>query len=124
MGEFNLFYILGTTALLGVLSGVGMFVGKKWGWWVSLYFFLDGAKRYITRLILIPQAIELANITGSSSYYYFREGSKATYYVLAVVYLFNITVMDYFEIDKEKRKKYIVTISGIYVLLYLISKII
>ncbi|MDF2658444.1 MAG: hypothetical protein K0Q94_1235, partial [Paenibacillus sp.] len=44
---------IGFLGLLGVAGAVGMWLGKRWGWWLALFFFAYAITRNVNVLISI-----------------------------------------------------------------------
>lgn len=55
------YFFQAAVTFLGVLSlatAVGMFLGKKWGWWLALFYFAYEITRNMNAMLSIPSIVE------------------------------------------------------------------
>lgn len=121
--NFDLHFSYGTIALLGILSGVGMFFGRKWGWWLGSFYYIDCGIRNLSRIILSPIVMKQLNIIGNFSYYFLRDGVKAVFCIFVIIYLFKKNVLEYFGLYRKSKFKYILIFIGINIMLNLLNRI-
>ncbi|MFB5675787.1 hypothetical protein ACE3NQ_24910 [Paenibacillus terreus] len=62
--------VQGAVAFLGVLgvaAGIGLWLGRQWGWWLALFYFANGVCRNINAMISIPGIYEVYGSEGDVS---------------------------------------------------------
>lgn len=99
---------------LSLASGVGLWLGKRWGWWLALFYMAYAISRNANALLSINGItdafdMEAAN-TGS---YYFKHGIRILWYGLLLKYLCGDTAGDYFKVESLHKGKALLIVFGI-----------
>ncbi len=109
--------ILGVIILffsLVAVSGIGLWKGKKWGWYIAGLFYLYGILRNGLSLIIVPlipllmETVPVTDIIDMSRgpvYYYSRHGISFAVYFLIYIYLFKNNVREFFSLATQKKWK-------------------
>ncbi|HYO23556.1 MAG TPA: hypothetical protein VEQ85_01255 [Lacipirellulaceae bacterium] len=88
--------------LLGAASGIGMWLGRKWGWWLGSFWqvyalFRNANALYATyQLSSILPPEELAAMPGGLAKYYIKFGGRAIISALLYWYFFKSNVREFF----------------------------
>ena len=102
------------TTLIGALSlsaGIGMWLGKRWGWFLSALLFAYGVSRNFVALLTIPGLIAsmptevIAEITHGPAYYYFKHVTRVIVQGLLYLYFFRKNVQAYFDVKYVRKWK-------------------
>jgi hypothetical protein len=105
-------------SLVGLLSGIGMFIGKKWGWWLAAFYYVYSIGRHGNALFLTYQLADLDDGGGRSvSFYRAKFAARILIAFLLLVYLFRGRVLQYFGLESTGNFKRIGTLVGICVLI-------
>ena len=93
-------------AVLAIGSGVGMWIGAKWGWGFGVFYYACGVIRSLFALLgayllfdKLP-AEEIADMAREPGYYYFKYGGRAVVHALVMMYFFKGSVLDYFGFEE------------------------
>lgn len=93
-------------AALGTASGIGMWIGHKWGWWVSSFYYVYGIFRNgaaIATVIAMSDALE--GESRGLGFYLVKFGGRIVIHFLILLYLFSENVLGYFDLcDLDKWK--------------------
>ncbi|MUT68592.1 hypothetical protein [Paenibacillus sp. NEAU-GSW1] len=106
--------------LLGIASGIGTFLGKKWGWWLAVFYFAYAISRNLTAIISIQDIISQVGApeNGAGSYY-LKYGIRAVWNGLILWYLVRSeAVNSYFSTGDTPKWKAILVVFGIIALIY------
>lgn len=109
----NLFSII--TLMLLILSSVGLFMGKKWGWWIVAFFTTFSILSKIPILYWSFANIDFIPDVGK---FYLKNAGKMLVQTLILVYLFQENVNQYFQFNNNLSK---LKRLGILVLLCIIT---
>jgi hypothetical protein len=116
--EWVIFNVLLFTGL-SIASGVGMWAGRRWGWWITVVNLVAGA---------IYQVCSLARVMmGNGPYAGFVElehialtnGLSVLIVLLVVLYFFKGNVVSYFGLQDKRRSNLLARMLGISVLVSL-----
>ena len=95
--------------ILACLSGVGMWMGKRWGWFLGSFYYAYSVVRNIIALAAIPGLLgalsseELAEATHGPGYYYAKHGTRVVVHALLYLYFFKSNVRAYFGFRNRRR---------------------
>ena len=104
---------------LGIASGIGMWKGKKWGWYLGSFYYMYSIVTNANAFITIPMLInsfppgELANTSRGPSYYYTKYAVRLTIHFLLYLYLFKGNVREFFSLSEHKKWKPILAELGV-----------
>jgi hypothetical protein len=101
-------------ALLGVSSGIGMWVGRKWGWWLGSFYYVYSVARNASALLTISALEdELAGGTRGPEYYYVKYGGRVVVHFLILLYFFRGNVLRYFALENLPKWKAVSTLIAV-----------
>jgi hypothetical protein len=81
-------------AILAIASGVGMWTGAKWGWYLGSFYYMYSVIRCIFAIVnvylLFDQlpADEVTAMSRGPAYHYFKFGGRAVIHALIFLYFF------------------------------------
>lgn len=96
---------------LAIASGIGMWKGRKWGWYLGSLYYMYSVVRNANALITIPMLInsippeELAGARHGPSYYYVKHGGRVLVHFLLYLYFFKSNVREFFSLAEQKKWK-------------------
>lgn len=116
---------IGFLGLLGVTAGVGMWLGKKWGWWVALFYFAYAVTRNVNVLITIPSLVEqFGSLQQDQWAYYVKYGVRIIWNGSLIYYLCSENPSLYFRMTESKKWKAVLIVFAICLLVYLIGTLV
>jgi hypothetical protein len=87
-------------------SGIGMWLGARWGWWCAAFYYVYSVARSINALFSIS---DFADVLESESrgpgYYYFKFSVGAFIHALLLLYFFKSNVIEYFDMEDVHKGK-------------------
>lgn len=93
-------------AALGLAAGTGMWLAKRWGWWLGAFYLTYSVARSINALIALPGLLEaVGGSAGSGAKYYIKYGGRVVIHSLICWYFFTPKVEAYFGVADISRKK-------------------
>lgn len=93
-------------ALTSLISGVGMFLGKKWGWWLGAFCIIYAIIRNANALISIFNMTDyIESSTKGLKYYLTKHIGRIITNGLVFTYFFKNNVMEYFRIKHYSKYK-------------------
>ena len=106
--------------LLGFLSGWGLLAGKKWGWWLALFYYIYSVIRNSYALYLIPDLAErIGGPQRGVGYYQFKYACRIVIALLILSYLFRDPVRLYFKSESTSKLKALGTVVSVCIALWL-----
>jgi len=117
-------------ALISVLSfvaGIGMWRGKKWGWWLGAFLYMYAVLWTIKSLIYLPWLFGyFVKPHNRNVYYYIKHGINLVVRVLIFIYFFKGSVTEYFVLQQQSKIKTLIilfvlgliVVVGCYLFLY------
>lgn len=107
--------LLGTAfiAVLSLATGVGLWKGTRWGWWVGAFYYAYAIARNLSALIMTSDmADEFADERRGIAYYLVKHSVRIAIHFLILLYFFKGNVREYFGVsDVSKREALIKLIS-------------
>lgn len=97
--------------VLAFVSGAGMWMGRKWGWFAGSFLYMYSVVRNLHGLLVLPGIFEsvgsegLAEMSHEPGYYYVKYGLRAIVQGLIYLYFFKQNVRDYFQISEARKLK-------------------
>jgi hypothetical protein len=97
---------------LGLASGVGMWRGAAWGWWLAGFYYLYAIYRNANALFLISgMAEQLAGEARGPGYYYVKHVGRIITHSLVLFYLFRENVLAYFGLGQIEKGRALVRLA-------------
>lgn len=88
------------TALMSFLSGVGMWEGKPWGWWLAAFGFVYAMLKDANAIWMIPKLIERYGAPDrGAGYYYLKYGFRLFLSAAILAYLYRPVVRAFFRLQ-------------------------
>jgi hypothetical protein len=105
---------VGFLALLAIAAGVGMWLGRKWGWWLGTFYYVYAIARNAAALVTVANmADELAAGPHGPGYYYVKHAGRIVVHLLILLYFFKGNVLHYFGLEKLSKWKSISALVGV-----------
>ncbi|MEW9697775.1 hypothetical protein [Paenibacillus sp. SI8] len=115
---------IGFLGLIGIAAAVGMWLGKKWGWWLALFYFAYAVTRNINVLISISSIYgQYSMPTNQITMNYIKYGIRALWNCFLLFYLCRETASTYFRTLETKKWKSLSIVFGICVVIFLSSSL-
>jgi hypothetical protein len=103
----------GFLALLAITSGVGLWLGRTWGWWLGSFYYVYAIARSSSALLTVAGLeAELAASTRGPEYYYVKHIGRIIVHLLILLYLFQGHVLRYFALDGLSKWKAVLGLVG------------
>jgi len=121
---FPILIVLGFGSLgcLGVASGIGMWLGTRWGWWCGLFYYVYGVARNANAFALTTSLAEgLEEASRGPGYYYARYGGRVVVHLLIGLYFFKDNVRKYFNVEGVHAGKAVGLLAAITALIFAAS---
>ena len=97
--------------LLALSSAIGMWLGKRWGWWLGAFFYTHTIIRHIHYLNDIQAMAQYAHVT--TGYLYGLLAVKVLGSLLVLGYFFRRSVVNSFQFQKFSKPRAIAILVGI-----------
>ena len=91
--------VFGLVLLAGITfaSGIGMWLGTRWGWWCAAFYYIYGVARNANAYRLVSDLADgLEAGSHSAGYYFAKFGARVVIYFLLTLYFFKSNVLAYF----------------------------
>lgn len=115
MGLFSEQY-LALVVLLGMVhlaAGIGMWTGKRWGWWLAAFSYLYALVNDVGKVVLMPDLFAtVGEPTGGTAFAVVRLLASALGGVLILGYWFGEGVLDYFDLLQMSKWKTLARLIG------------
>lgn len=97
---------IGFLGLLGLAGGVGMWLGKKWGWWLAMFYFAYAITRNANALLSINHiSDQYGALEQNLTSYYIKYGIRILWNVLLLYFMCRENVMSFFNTTETKKWK-------------------
>jgi hypothetical protein len=110
-------YVMTVISFLGVFglaTGIGMWTGKKWGWWLSALYLSCGVAMDIVVLLTVPERVQdLSEPEGGAAQYYVEHVRRIIVYSLLILYFFKSNVVEYFQLGGGSSWKRLFLLVGV-----------
>ncbi len=92
--------------VISILSAIGMWLGKSWGWWLGAFYYIYAIARYTNSIIVLNSlSDQLANSSRGSGYYFSRDIFRIITSGLIFIYFFKNNVREYFTLKNYSKIK-------------------
>ncbi|WP_425396633.1 hypothetical protein [Aeoliella sp.] len=101
-------------AILTIASGVGMWMGTKWGWWLATFYYVYSIFRNGAALFTIM--VMMDQLEGGSrgpEYYVVKHGVRVIVHFLLFLYFFQGNVLDFFGLRALSKPKAVGILVGV-----------
>lgn len=99
----------GFIALLGIAgttAGVGMLFGKKWAWWLAVFYFTYETMYYVCTILFIPDISPiLGSVQLSPALYYIKYGMRIIWNFLFTLFMCHSTVTRFFQTNEVHKRR-------------------
>jgi hypothetical protein len=90
--------------LAGTTAGVGMLFGKKWAWWLAVFYFTYETMRYACDILFIPDAPPiLGGVQLSPALYYIKYGMRIIWNVAFTLFMCQGKVPGFFQTNEVNK---------------------
>lgn len=104
----------------GLLSGIGMWIGKKWGWWLGATYISYSVLRNLNALLTISEIVaQNPDQSIDATKYYIKHIGRVIIHSLIACYYFKANVLEFFGYPIERRWKRILAYIGITILIFI-----
>jgi hypothetical protein len=101
-------------AVLAIASGVGMWMGAKWGWWLASFYYVYSIFRNGSALLtVVAMADQLEGGSRGPEYYMIKHGVRIIVHFLLFLYFFKGNVLEFFGLETLSKPKAIGVLVGI-----------
>jgi hypothetical protein len=101
-------------AVLAIASGVGMWRGAKWGWWLASFSYVYSIFRNGSALLtVVAMADELEGGARGPEYYFVKHTVRIIVHFLLFLYFFKKNVLDFFGLQTLNKSQAISILCGI-----------
>lgn len=126
LGVSNVFFqgALGFLGLLGVVGGVGMWLGKKWGWWLAMFYFAYSMTRNVNVIISIQGISDQFGMSGQDiGVYYLKYGIRALWNGILLFYMCRENATVFFNTMETKKWKALLIVFAICAAIFVIGSL-
>lgn len=93
-------------SVIAFASGIGMWLGTRWGWWCATFYYVYSIARYGNALLLVDGFAEaLEDDSRELESYYFKFGALIVFHFLLLLYFFKPNVVEYFGVSDIHKGK-------------------
>jgi hypothetical protein len=101
-------------AILTISSGVGMWMGTKWGWWLAAFYYVYSIFRNGSALFtVIAMADQLDGDSRGPEYFMIKHGGRIVVHFLLFLYFFKGNVLEFFGLEGLSKAKAVGILVGI-----------
>ena len=100
---------IGFLSVLGLATGIAMWRGAKWGWYLGAFWYAYAIARDLSALFRIGDIIsafpaeQAANLRHDAGFYYAKFGIQIVVSALIYLYFFKENVREYFGLQNAKK---------------------
>ncbi|MHC4876534.1 MAG: hypothetical protein ACYTGL_08545, partial [Planctomycetota bacterium] len=116
--------VMGVMLLAGIAlaSGVGMWLGTRWGWWCAAFYYVYSVARNANAFLMVSDLADgLEGGSRGPGYYYAKFGGRVVIHLLLLLYFFKDNVLEYFEAQDQHKGKAIGILIGVTAAIFGIS---
>ncbi len=91
---------------ISLASGIGLWLGTRWGWWCTTFFYVYSITRNANALLTVSFfADALEGGSRGPEYYYAKFGGRVIIHFLFFLYFFKANVLEYFGMENLHKWK-------------------
>lgn len=90
-------------AIVGLGSGIGMWLGLRWGWWLAAFYYVHAILRSLSALGNLAAMADEFEGRLDLEYHYWKHGGRIAVYTLILIYFFRPGVLAYFGVDGRSK---------------------
>ena len=107
-------FALMVLAIVSIASGIGMWIGVKWGWWLGAFYYIYSIFRNASAVLMV---ISMTNVLEVGSrepeYYLIKHSGRIVLHFLIFLYFFKGNVLEFFHLEGLSKPKAIGIMVGI-----------
>lgn len=120
MLEISIYFI----GLLALSSGIGMLLGKRWGWGIGAFYYVYAILRYANVMIIVfIKHLPLYGLSTEIKEHILLYSIRIIIHFLILVYFFRKSILEYFNLEHYSKRKSIPILFGIGVSIMLIGSL-
>ncbi len=126
IGVSNVFFqgALGFLGVLGITAGIGMWRGKKVGWWLAIFYFAYEITRNVNAWFTIKVISDQFAVSGQSlNSYYIKYGIRILWNVLILYFMCRENVTFFFNTTETKKWKALLIVFAYCIAILLLGSI-
>jgi hypothetical protein len=113
---------IGFLGLLGLAASVGMWLGKKWGWWLALFYFAYAVSRNVNVMISIASLTEQWGIPSQGiGMTYAKYGIRVLWNGSLLFYLCRESATTFFGTTETKKWKVLLIVFALCAAIFVIG---
>ncbi|URJ46522.3 hypothetical protein MF628_001067 [Paenibacillus polymyxa] len=90
--------------LAGTTAGVGMLFGKKWAWWLAVFYFTYETMHYTCAILFIPDVPPtLGGVQLNTALYYVKYGMRIIWNLLFTLFMCRSKVTGFFQTSESSK---------------------
>ncbi|MCU6792687.1 hypothetical protein OB236_11205 [Paenibacillus sp. WQ 127069] len=106
-------------SVISIAAGIGTWKGKKWGWWLALFYFAYTILGGLNQLISYPGLAEAyGTVKGGGASVYAKAIVKIVLNGLVLAYYFRESVVSYFHVESVAKLKALGIVFGIGIVIF------
>lgn len=100
--------------ILAISSGIGMLLGKRWGWWLGTFYYVYAILRYLNTIFAgFRIAVQSQNSIPEIGNHITEYGIRIVIHSLILLYFFKDDVKEYFNVSHYSKFKPTLALFGI-----------
>ena len=101
-------------AILAIASGVGMWLGKAWGWWLGSFYYVYSIFRNVSALLMVfAMADQFDGGSRGPEFYVFKHSFRIVIHFLLFLYFFKSNVLGFFGLSSLNKGQAIGILVGV-----------
>ncbi|GAA3411527.1 hypothetical protein ACFFNY_20285 [Paenibacillus hodogayensis] len=115
---------IGFLGLLGVVASIGMWFGKKWGWWLALFYFAYAVTRNVNVVVSISSlSQQLGEPEQGIGMTYAKYGIRILWNGFLLFYLCRENASIFFRTTETKKWRALLLVFALCVVLFVIGTV-
>jgi hypothetical protein len=109
--------------IIALAAGIGMWSGKKWGWWLGSLDQLNSALSNASAMLIIPHLLDRVGVSSAVLADQISQiGIKAALHSVLLLYLFLGSIIEFFQVgDVAALKRLLILFAAVAVIMGLFS---